>query len=349
MMMAEDDGLLSQDEIDALTKGLMGGGDDTAEESNSSDGAFDPETPRDGVKLIADQSSSVVSTVLGKEVEFRVISYELATIEQITEGFDENTLVVKSHFTGDVGGNVYSVISKKSTAVLADLMMMGDGQVEFEEDHQDALSELFNQIMGSVSTTFSSEMGLKAEISQAELIPWDMTQPPMPLEGGVVVKAELKVNGFPDEPVRWLCDSGFVEAFQKDLMDESALPGGDSDLGAPSSAPSGNFGPSAQMLISGSSGGGGSFSSTGNKALDLLLDIELPITIELGQTEMSLKRILDLGPGSIVELDRMFGEPVDLMINGKVVAKGEVVVVDENFGIRIVSLVSPEERLKMLK
>ena len=83
--------------------------------------------------------------------------------------------------------------------------------------------------------------------------------------------------------------------------------------------------------------------------VDMLLDIELDVTIELGRTDLSIKRILEMGPGSIVELNRMAGEPVDLLVNNKVVAKGEVVVVDENFGIRIVSLVSPEERIKSLR
>jgi flagellar motor switch protein FliN len=81
----------------------------------------------------------------------------------------------------------------------------------------------------------------------------------------------------------------------------------------------------------------------------MLLDIELDVSIELGRTDLSIKRILEMGPGSIVELDRMAGEPVDLLVNNKVVAKGEVVVVDENFGIRIVSLVSPEDRIKSLR
>ena len=81
----------------------------------------------------------------------------------------------------------------------------------------------------------------------------------------------------------------------------------------------------------------------------MLLDVELDVSIELGRTNLSIKRILEMGPGSIVELDRMAGEPVDLLVNSKVVAKGEVVVVDENFGIRIVSLVSPEERIRSLR
>ncbi len=86
--------------------------------------------------------------------------------------------------------------------------------------------------------------------------------------------------------------------------------------------------------------------SPGN--IDLLMDVKMPIAIELGRTEMPISEILTLGPGSVVELDKLAGEPVDLLVNNKVVARGEVVVVDENFGVRITMLMSPQERLKSL-
>ena len=82
--------------------------------------------------------------------------------------------------------------------------------------------------------------------------------------------------------------------------------------------------------------------------IELLLDVDLPISIELGRTKMPISDILGLGPGSVVELNKLAGEPVDLLVNNKVVAKGEVVVVDENFGLRITQLMTPEERLKAL-
>jgi flagellar motor switch protein FliN/FliY len=75
-----------------------------------------------------------------------------------------------------------------------------------------------------------------------------------------------------------------------------------------------------------------------------LLDVPIEVTIELGQTELSIRRILEIGPGSIIELDRMAGEPVDLVVNDKVIAHGEVVVIEENFGIRITQLVTPDQR-----
>ncbi len=83
--------------------------------------------------------------------------------------------------------------------------------------------------------------------------------------------------------------------------------------------------------------------------IDLLLDVPLEITVELGRTKMLVKDILELGTGSVIELQRLAGESIDVLVNGKLIAKGEVVVIDENFGIRITSIVSPHERLAKLK
>ncbi len=82
--------------------------------------------------------------------------------------------------------------------------------------------------------------------------------------------------------------------------------------------------------------------------IELLMDVNLPVSIELGRTKMSISDILGLGPGSVVELNKLAGEPVDVMVNQKLVARGEVVVIDENFGVRITQLMTPEERLKLL-
>lgn len=86
----------------------------------------------------------------------------------------------------------------------------------------------------------------------------------------------------------------------------------------------------------------------GYQNIDLLMDVDLPVSIELGRTKLSISDILALGAGSVVELNKLAGEPVDLLVNHKVVAKGEVVVVDENFGLRITQLMTPEERLRAL-
>jgi len=82
--------------------------------------------------------------------------------------------------------------------------------------------------------------------------------------------------------------------------------------------------------------------------IDLLMDVNLPVSIELGRTRLSISDILALGPGSVVELSKLAGEPVDVLVNYKAVAKGEVVVIDENFGVRITQLMTPEERLRSI-
>ncbi|MCL4539913.1 MAG: flagellar motor switch protein FliN [Bacteroidetes bacterium] len=83
--------------------------------------------------------------------------------------------------------------------------------------------------------------------------------------------------------------------------------------------------------------------------IELLLDLNLSVTVELGKTSMMIKDILALSRGSIIEFDKLVSEPVDIMVNGRKMAEGEVVIVDKHFGIRVTSLVDPSLRLKGLK
>jgi flagellar motor switch protein FliN/FliY len=86
----------------------------------------------------------------------------------------------------------------------------------------------------------------------------------------------------------------------------------------------------------------------GKHAIDLVRDIQVVLTVELGRTDMLIQDILELTPGKVIELDRLAGEPLDIMVNGKLLAKGEVVVVDENFGVRITSILDPSQREQAL-
>ncbi|TNE95241.1 MAG: flagellar motor switch protein FliN [Deltaproteobacteria bacterium] len=83
--------------------------------------------------------------------------------------------------------------------------------------------------------------------------------------------------------------------------------------------------------------------------LDFILDIPLKVTVELGRTTVIIKDLLQLGQGSVLELDKLAGEPLEILVNGKLVAKGEVVVVNEKFGIRLTDIISPVERIETLK
>jgi len=89
--------------------------------------------------------------------------------------------------------------------------------------------------------------------------------------------------------------------------------------------------------------------TSGPNNISMLMDLELPVAVELGRVHMLVKDILTIGPGAVVELNKFSGEPVDVYVNNKKFAEGEVVVVDQNFGVRISALVGPNEKLEHLQ
>lgn len=88
---------------------------------------------------------------------------------------------------------------------------------------------------------------------------------------------------------------------------------------------------------------------TTTRDIDFLLDIPVKVTVELGTTKMQIREILQLGQGSVVELEKLAGEPMEVLINGRLIARGEVVVVNEKFGVRLTDIISPAERVTQLK
>lgn len=85
------------------------------------------------------------------------------------------------------------------------------------------------------------------------------------------------------------------------------------------------------------------------RRLDMILDVPLDISVELGRTRMAIQELLGLAPGSVVELDKIAGEALDVLVNGRLVARGEAVVVNDKFGVRITDIVSPSERIARLR
>jgi len=86
-----------------------------------------------------------------------------------------------------------------------------------------------------------------------------------------------------------------------------------------------------------------------DRKLDLLLDVPLEVSVELGRSRLSIQNLLALGPGSVVELDKLAGDPLDILVNGRLVARGEAVVVNDKFGVRITDIVSRAERVARLR
>jgi len=362
------DGILSQDEIDLLTKSLLSSGEapaaappaaaPTAVENTA-------EVARPFFKVLCEQASSVVTTVLSRAVDFQLQWLVAGENSVIPDELTSQSLYIGVDVKKAVVGKLFFAVSKPEVATLSDLMLMGSGHSDYTEEHKDAICEIINQITGSCITVMDSQLHLLMDFGQASVSEFSGKNDDF--KGCAVATVLVKIEEFPDRKILIVLDGSLFSAIRSKLSSKMSFASADTSLAslglssshAPS-APAGGGG-----LPSGGGGGGGApvaappvlapqhsggpFGSTGNKALDLLMDIELPIVIELGRTQMSLKRILELGPGAIVEMDRLAGEPVDILINGKVVARGEVVVVDENFGVRILALVSPEERLKLLR
>src|SRR5262249_42312548 len=88
--------------------------------------------------------------------------------------------------------------------------------------------------------------------------------------------------------------------------------------------------------------------SGSSRSLDLIMDVSMRVTVELGRSTMTVEDVLALGPGSVVELNKLAGEPVDILVNDQLIARGEVVVVDENFGVRVTEIVSPRRRARAM-
>jgi flagellar motor switch protein FliN/FliY len=112
---------------------------------------------------------------------------------------------------------------------------------------------------------------------------------------------------------------------------------------------------SADSAVSGNPGVGGDFSverserRAKGRNLDFILDVALQVTVEVGRTKMTIQDLLRLGQGSVVELEKLAGEPLDIYINGKQVARGEAVIVNDKFGVRLTDIISPEDRVEGLE
>ena len=134
-----------------------------------------------------------------------------------------------------------------------------------------------------------------------------------------------------------------TENSEADVMDEWAA--AMDEAGAGDSSASSEANPAGFTNLEDSSGG----AAGEDVNLDVILDVPVTISMEIGQTKINIRNLLQLNQGSVIELDRMAGEPLDVLVNGTLIAHGEVVVVNEKFGIRLTDIISPAERVQKLK
>jgi flagellar motor switch protein FliN/FliY len=345
--------ILSQEQIDSLLgqKDMLSV---NGEAASSAGNMKNYDALRNAVDLFGEQAASVVSTILNKTVTFQTLSCEKTDPAKAKQSVEPPMLLVSVPFRAGLSGAFQFIIAKKNVAHVSDLMMMGDGNAAYTEDHKDAIVELYSQIMGAFATALGSQFGEQVSVDTISAVEFDFAAPSFQMDASdtAVIKGVLGDAGeyqmllmIPDDLSNQLMkkmNAGPDQAAGGQETGAGLFGAGADDLNISGGDESGSF---VETSITGDS----VRTSSSHENIDMLLDVELDVYIELGRTNLSIKRILELSPGSVVELDRMAGEPVDLLVNEKVVAKGEVVVVDENFGIRIVSLVSAEDRIKSLK
>ena len=356
---------LSQDEIDRLLSGL--GDENGGAGGGSPDDRYKAITPV--FELFCKHAGSVLGTAVAKTTDLAPESCAKADYGAAKGKVGTDLLSLTLSMSGGVEGDMYLIIRKNDAAALANMMMMVEGApAEYTPDLDDAISELFNQVMGAYCTALGADLGVSVSAGNVAVAPFDIANPPFAADTADMGIASLKVEGKITSSVVVLIPNTFGdEIVEKKTPKDASQPMdgvgiSQSEMDELTSMSTSSFGSGSGSGGGGSSFGGGmpayapppppprqSMYDGPRENIDMLLDVELDITIELGKSELSIKRILELAPGSIVELDKMAGEPVDLIVNNKIVAKGEVVVVDENFGIRIVSLVSAEDRIKSLK
>lgn len=373
------DGMLTQEEIDALTGG-NNSDSSTQQASDISESLTDAE--RDAVGEIANinmgTAATTLSTLLNNKVTITTPRVSYVTLNELSAQYDRPCVFIHISYISGIDGNNILILKEHDVKVITDLMMGGDGtntEGELSELHLSAISEAMNQMMGSAATSLSSMLEKKVDISPpvASLVDLNDTIEDTELsnflDGDIVqVAFDMKIGDLVDSQIMQLYPFDFARELYKKFMgsevEQTAAPASQLEQPQPvSPAPEPVPTPAPQPVqpqpvpqqmqqpqyampmpnVNVQSAQFQTF-NTGvsplmqEENIDLVLDVPLEVTVELGRTNKSIKEILDFSPGTIIELDKLAGEPVDVLVNGKFVAKGEVVVIEENFGIRLVEI-----------
>ncbi|WP_164215468.1 flagellar motor switch phosphatase FliY [Virgibacillus sp. YIM 98842] len=375
-----NDSMLSQEEIDALLN--VSPHDDVPEENNEEKGPYLSTMEEDTLGEIGNisfgSSATTLSTLLKQKVEITTPSVSIIKKKELETFTFQPVSIYVNYIEGFSGRNVL-VIKAIDAAVIADIMLGGDGrnpEEELNDIHISAVQEAMNQMMGSAATSMSTIFNKKVDISPPTI---KMTESEEDAdininndEAFVQVSFQLKVGNLIDSNIMQIMPITFAKDLVYQLLHETpedekasaeaavtldkaiTFTAADQEKNTKETSSQflGNLVDQQHAKVQ--EADFSSFDETAlnhpeQRNLDLLLDIPLRVTVELGRTQRTIKDILDLSAGSIIELDKLAGEPVDILVNQKLIAKGEVVVIDENFGVRVTDIVSQSDRLKKLK
>ncbi|SMB94150.1 flagellar motor switch protein FliN/FliY [Thermanaeromonas toyohensis ToBE] len=357
---------LSQEEIDALLKGELPPStpmQDLTEEEKDALGEIG--------NISMGSAATALSQILNRKVLITAPSTRVTTPEELFASFQIPYMIVEVNFTEGLSGSNLLILKARDAAVIANLMMGGSGQVDKEkldEIEESALGEAMNQMMGSAATSMSTIFNRGVKISPPRVVSIDFPQesfasPWPPGEPIVVVSFKMEIVDLLESEIMQVMP---VEVAKQEVgmlltPTPSAPTAASSATSQPSPVAGSQSSPPPETKTPAPAPPPPSSSSVETNTrppqvfggtprnLELILDVPLDIEVVLGSTIKSIKEILSLGPGSIVELDKMADEPVEILVNGTLIAWGEVVVVNENFGVRITNILDRYERITHLR
>ncbi|HHE46176.1 MAG TPA: flagellar motor switch protein FliN [Bacteroidetes bacterium] len=320
------------------------------------------------MEKVKDELQNGLSTLIERSVKLDIESPRLYTTDEIGTVLGEGSVAVSLGFSAKEIGGWYFLFPRSLAATLSDLAMMGEGGVQFDEAlHPGTLSEIWGQVMSTLEVELNTLRGgeLTIDMPEASLEPspaLDM------LDSAPVIRWNLDIEKLGEGSLLMITEPAFAVMFGAEAIGKAAA---EVRSGEKEKQPSAVGAAPAESQAAGEKPQPSTedkpfvrtaeFESFGEPStlasqppgqprnIHILMDVSLPITIELGRTNMLIRDILELGPGSIIELNKLSGEPVDLYVNDRKFAKGEVVVIEENFGVRITELVKVAERLEALK
>ena len=369
------DGALSQEEIDSLLAGLDtgGGGGKSAVPAGAAVGQGSSQEAQFFKTILegaAGAQSQNLSMITGLEVSVGAPQVDQVNRDAVLQSIPEEILAVQIDMTGGIPGEHLFLLSKETAVRIASLANKDESLTELDDMAISAVSECVSTLTGTLITVFTDKTGnrgIQSSAAEGSYIPKAMAR--LPSGDFIRVVWPINIGGKPDQFVET-----FSLSFVRDIV--AAAGGGAPAMAAPvqqvampSGQPAMGMQPNMGMFAQGAGGMFGGMAgpmagmnppnvqpvqfanlamqSTPQEAgnIGLIMDVFMEMTVELGRTRKLIKEILGMGEGTIIELDKLAGEPVDILVNHKLIAKGEVVVIDENFGVRVTEIVSPMERM----
>ncbi|EQA62599.1 flagellar motor switch protein FliN [Leptospira alexanderi] len=347
------EGSLSQEEIDALLAGASDSFDSGAVASSATQKEVPGMSPVDR-DILSDLLSScfqvagnTLGAVLSRSSAFLNPNVETKSRKDVESELKSGSFLLYSTLSGSVNGRIVLAMSAENAVKIANSMMGGFESGELDEAQIQTLRDSLTPVMGALISQISTKTGGGVNGSPSETR--NVTSPAALVlpDGETMVRVffNLTIESIPSFRVQFLLSLSTASDLLN-LYRRSGSAGG--DIGGMGMGGMGmGISPGSMSVKSVAFPNLGTASGASNTPnLNLLMDVQMSVTVELGRTKMYIKDILGLGEGSIIELDKLAGEPVDLLVNGKLIAKGEVVVIDENFGVRVTDIVSPTDRIK---